>query len=62
MYRYNMFHASARCRVHYVAYFTILHCVLYPSVKYTHSNPNYVLVIRDAYVRDITRAARVIQK
>ena len=49
-------------RVRYVAYFMILHCVLITSVQYTHSNPNYVLVIRDAYVRDFTRAARVIQK
>ena len=39
-----------------------MHCINISSVKYTHSNPNYALVIRDAYVRDITRAARVIQK
>ena len=45
----DKFHASTRCRFHLVEYFTILHCVLYPSVKCTHSNPNYVLVIRSSF-------------
>ena len=39
----------SRCHVHLVENFTILHCVLYPSVKCTHSNPNYVLVIRSSF-------------